>query len=743
MHFYNVYAPCSNKDTKDFFDKLKGILNDDESELKILCGDFNTVLCNGSDIISGNVHNASLVEAFNELLNECELSDVWRVFNRDKKEYTWSRKTENSFVARRLDYILVNDNALDVTYDTSLLSVPTSDHRGVTVTIKSKDCKRGPSYYKFNNGLLKDKAFVEYMNNQIDEFLATDNEENPVDKWELLKIKIKENAIQYSKTKAVYKRNRIASLYSELNDYDTSLAKDPHDVVTQNKRECLKLKIEIEEQDILRGAQVRSKEKWIEEGEKNTKFFLNLEKNRASSRLFHSIELDNGERVTSQFDILNEQKRYHKEIYSKELELETENIDDRLGNFLNECQYPTLSQEEMQSCEGLITLKEASVALKMLNNGTSPGIDGLSTEFLKFFWGKLNKTIVDSFNFSFSKGSLSYTQKLAIITLLHKGKELPRHKLKNWRPISLTNSDYKILAKCLANRLCKVIEKVVSEDQVGYVKGRNVSSTLRTIDDIIDFWRLRDKPGILLALDFQKAFDSISKKYMLSVFRRFGFGRDFTNWVSVLFSETESCIIYNGWLSETFDVKCGIRQGCPFSPLAFIIGVEALAIRIRNSPNIKGLCIDVEKIIKILLYADDITVFLEDEQDVRGVLESINIFSIFSGLKLNMNKSEVMPIGKKKTIELSNGLRTVNEIKILGIVFSNTKNASCNENNWKPKIDKIKQTIKQWEKRNLGYLGKICVIKTFLISQLIYVMKALCLPEIVLKEINTLLYRFL
>ena len=148
-----------------------------------------------------------------------------------------------------------------------------------------------------------------------------------------------------------------------------------------------------------------------------------------------------------------------------------------------------------------------------------------------------------SFNKSFITGSLSHTQSSAILTLIDKGKELPRNKLQNWRPISLTNTDYKILAKCLASRVSKVLKSIISEDQVGYMKGRNISTTLRTIDDLIEYWNLKNKPGILLALDFQKAFDSISKKYMVAAFKKFGFGPTLQKWVEVLFANTRSSII--------------------------------------------------------------------------------------------------------------------------------------------------------------------------------------------------------
>ena len=248
--------------------------------------------------------------------------------------------------------------------------------------------------------------------------------------------------------------------------------------------------------------------------------------------------------MSDQFDILNAQKEYYKNLYNKENN--DDNIDNGIDNFLRNCNTPILTENERDICEGLVTKDEVSKALSMMNNDSSPGPDGLTTEFYKCFWLKLGKVVVESFNESFEKGHLSYTQSSALLTLLHKGKDLPKNKLNNWRPISLTNTDYKILAKCLANRVGRVIEKVVSEDQVGYIKGRNVATSLRTINDIINFWNLKNRPGFLLALDFKKAFDSISKKFMLGAFKKFGFGTDLIQWINVLFKDTRSSIIYNG-----------------------------------------------------------------------------------------------------------------------------------------------------------------------------------------------------
>ena len=114
---------------------------------------------------------------------------------------------------------------------------------------------------------------------------------------------------------------------------------------------------------------------------------------------------------------------------------------------------------------------------------------------------------------------------------------------------------------------------------------------------------MSDKAGYLLALDYCKAFDSVSKDFIIEAFKLFGFGEQFTKWVKTLFSNTFSSINYGDWLSEPFNINCGIRQGCPFSPLAFVLAVEILAIKIRNS-SIKGIELLKLKDLQIILNAD-------------------------------------------------------------------------------------------------------------------------------------------
>ena len=750
VYICNAYAPNASRDVEDFLLETANILNNIEHDKLIVCGDFNTVMNNDIDIISGEKHPITTVESFRKFADSCNLSDAWRLFNTEQKEFTWSRVVKGALIARRLDYIFLCENTVDDVIECNICSFPQSDHRCVYIKLKCANSERGPGYWKLNNSLLKEKDYLDTINTLIESFtLNGEYEDMPNDtKWELLKLLIKEETIQYSKQRAVKNKNVLIQLQADLDCCESLLAKDPRNRDALYKRENILLQIDLFEQERTKSAQTRARMRWVEEGDKNTKFFLNLEKSKANAKLIPKLVLEDNVILTDQFEILNAQKKYYEELYSDDHY--SVNTAEETDLFLEHCNAPKLNDEQVVHCEGDVTTEEMANALKNMNNGSSPGLDGLSTEFMKVFWCKLYLILVNAFNTSFQKGTLSYSQSSAVITLVHKGKELPKSNLSSWRPISLTNTDYKILAKCLAIRLSAVIPSIVSDDQVGYVKGRNISTNLRIIDDVIDHLRIKNRTGVLLALDFSKAFDRISKKFMITAFERFGFGPQFVKWVCILMSNTRSRIGYNGWMSEDFDVKCGIRQGCPFSPLAFVIAVELLAISLRTDRRIQGIGIDnvtsdenVQKIMKILLYADDITLFLKDDGDISAVLDILQRFKAVSGLVINRSKSEAMWLGTNKGSKKDFGFKWVNEIKILGIYFSRVYSASEMERNWTDRIHTIKRMICNWEKRNLSYLGKICVIKSLLASQFVFVMQTISIPDKVLTEINTIFFRFL
>ena len=215
-------------------------------------------------------------------------------------------------------------------------------------------------------------------------------------------------------------------------------------------------------------------------------------------------------------------------------------------------------------------------AIKEMKNQKSPGSDGITTEFYKLFWNEIKEHFLKSINFSFQKQELTELQKQSIITLLPKpGKDTTL--LENWRPISLLNVDYKIATKVIANRIKNVLPKLIHESQTGFMKGRYIGENIRLIFETLEHVDDHKLPGILFFSDFEKAFDSISHDFMFQCLRHFNFNTDLLNWIKLFYTNAKSCVSNNGHHSEFFDIRRGVRQGCPLSPYLFIICIELLS----------------------------------------------------------------------------------------------------------------------------------------------------------------------
>jgi hypothetical protein len=131
---------------------------------------------------------------------------------------------------------------------------------------------------------------------------------------------------------------------------------------------------------------------------------------------------------------------------------------------------PKLDEEDRELCEGKISEGECVEVIKTFKNRKSPGTDGLPIELYKIFWNDINNLVLNSFSYSYEQKNMSVSQNQSTITLLPK-RDKDTRLLNNWRPISLLNVDYKIMAKYIASRLKLVLMKIISENQCGFIKG--------------------------------------------------------------------------------------------------------------------------------------------------------------------------------------------------------------------------------------------------------------------------------
>ena len=171
------------------------------------------------------------------------------------------------------------------------------------------------------------------------------------------------------------------------------------------------------------------------------------------------------------------------------------------SDILDSSKIPQLDERAKNKLEQKITFIELQASLKDLKKRKTPGCDGLSVEFYITFWENIKELVYESIMFALEAGHLSLEQRRGVITLIPK-KDTNKHLLKNWRPITLLNVDYKILTKVLASRLSSYMSQLVYTDQTGYIKGRYIGTNIRTIEDIIEFTNTTDSQGYLLAVDF-------------------------------------------------------------------------------------------------------------------------------------------------------------------------------------------------------------------------------------------------
>ena len=327
--------------------------------------------------------------------------------------------------------------------------------------------------------------------------------------WEMIKLKVREKSLSYAKhRKKQTKQHEMeleqstVKLEEKLDNGNLTESQTSHleDEIDKQKLEYEKI---IEHRT--KGAILRSKAKWYNEGEKNTKYLLSLEKRHFKQSTISHIKVSDNAFINSDGDILCECTSFYKNLY--ESKVTVTNFLDRSAFFDGEND-TALKDYERYACEGKLNEKEALDALKTMEPEKTPGTDGLPAEFYKVFWRDRPSTLFDALNYAYETRQLSITQRRGVIKLIPR-KDAEPYFIKNWRPLTLLNCDYKIAAKAIAGRLKIFLPNPINSDQTGFIKGRFIGKNIRLLQSIICYAKEKNMPGLPLFLDFQKAFDTI------------------------------------------------------------------------------------------------------------------------------------------------------------------------------------------------------------------------------------------
>lgn len=691
----NVYAPTADHPDRqiELIDELEKRLHDMESPNIILGGDFNCYmepeLDRYSRLVGPNISSPTFSRAREQLkglADELALTDIWRLLHPGLKQFTFRK----SAYASRLDFWLISDHLTELAEDSKILPVALSDHNAVSLSIQTIPIVRGPGLWKFDNSLLLDSIFTKAMTNFLKDYQFDENLPSPHVQWDFLKYEIHKFCIDFASRAGSQLKSQISSLTRELlrmEEKNPASCPDAEELYRSKKKELAEL-------EILKANKIifRARANWAQQGERPSRYFLSLEKRRARTNTLSQALDDEGKLTSDPRKILGLTKSFYADLYaspSHELvpleALNWQSLD-----------IPQISKFQHDRLEEAYSEKELYRALQKLYKGKTPGTDGLSVDFYIRFLGLIKAPLLASIGYGLDSGELSTEQKRGVITLIPK-KCSDRRRISNWRPISLLNTDNKILTKAMSLCLQPVLNEIIHPDQTGFLPKRYIGENLRTIQDVIDYTWESSTPALLLALDFRKAFDSVRWDFITRAFREFGFGTNFVDGIETIFRNIESCTANSGFTSEYFSPERGVRQGCCVSPYLFLLAVEVLGIQIRQTPAIKGVSVgDYE--VKLSQFADDMTAFVLGKNSITAFMRIIDEFGSVSGLKINRDKSQVLCLGPPMTdIYPDLDLKVTDRTKILGVWFSPHRSSHDHyEWNYKDMLSKMRSTCHNW-----------------------------------------------
>ena len=748
----NVYAPNANNNRKIAF--FEEVLNEIaelqvryDCENTLVMGDFNLIFKQTeSKNRAFSSQEKNVARAVKPILNDLNLKDI------AIKEFTWRRPNSDSFSS--IDRMFYNGN-LKLKDAKVNWSVSMSDHAAIEAffEIGKTDKRNGTRMSRLDPTLFKEERYKERIKQELRTMLITaPNNWNPHLKLEYLKMCVRTVTERIQAERKSNEKNEEELLDFELDIAIKALANED----TRNRAEII---LHIEElrsqKEIMidkKGQRLADKlgTKWYQEGEKSTRYFLRI-MNRTCPDNFKELTLREGETTSDPEKIKQEIVRFYKELYENyDKSNLQENNDD---NFFDEL--TPINEANQSQISAPVTNEEILRILKTCKD-SSPGPDGISYSIWREIWEEAGPILMESWNHSLRTGKLPPSHKISFLKLIPKpGKDAKL--LTNWRPITLSDCDHKIFTKLYANRICDKVATSIGENQTAYLKGRLINDNVRSLIANIKIANMEENiDATVISLDARKAFDSIEHSFIEKCLIRFGM-HSFVPIFRMLYSDLRSDILINGEIVRGYSIKRGVKQGDALSCVLFIMCMEPLLRNIEKNVEIEPIFSQKlnSNLPKTYAYADDVNCVTKNNQScIQQIFKEYERLTKLSGLTLNAEKTEILRIKSNnlqpviqppfsiRYLEEQHQLRESLEIKVNGILLSQNEN-DMRKNNVESVRKKIDNHLKRWSQRNLSVLGRILIVKTFGISQIIYIMQSMCLDQSDYKIFNALLYKFI
>ena len=741
----NVYAPCECDQRAAFFlTTLHPMLPRDVP----VCvgGDFNCISeprdqqgCTTQGRLTGYQGGLEVVQ------DSLDLVDAWRHQHPTAIGFT---HVGSSGSTGRLDRWLVSSQLLDRVQRTRIETAAglPGDHLPVSIVLKPAiHLPRGPGVWGFPAHLLDQPELCTLISSTITTHstsFATESATPAADCWEALKRRIRDVTQQYSFKAASSRRKQRTLWQQKMARAAAALAINPEDPTVVQQWHDAQQELQALHTHTARQAALRAGVLWQDFGEQSTFWFHRMGQLRRNRTTITTLLADPSI-PESEFPLTTPAARTKaaqiiSSYYSGDsptglfrLYPTDAAAQDTLLDSIDRQITPEPADGSQNAAEeGTFTAAELDAALSATANNKRPGPDGLPYEFFKCFWSLLQPLLLNvcAETFLDPEGHLPESMTAGVVALLYKeqGSKLD---LKNYRPITLLNADYKLIAKALANRLAEPLSQILEPTQSAFLPNRWIGDNILDHLEEVEYLSAGDQPGCILFLDFEKAFDRVNRDWIQRCLQRLGFGASMQRWVSIMHSHTSVQVMYNGWRTNTMPLHSGVFQGSPLSPLLFNIAVQPLASylrRLHDSGRFSGITLPDGTTAPVTQqHADDTTIHARTLADARVALdEGVELYCIATGAKLNREKSKGFAFHQPHTpgaADPTTGVQLVDHedhIRHLGILISPSNPTLASASMFARIKRGIAARIAHWSAQHLSPLGRMHIAKQVLASML-------------------------
>ena len=705
-------------------------------------GDFNTTFWPSERInTTRSKREIEVAIKIKEIFEDLVIIDCW---GQHDDTMTWKHGNKMSRIdriqwTRNLGQTLTHNVGVDWT-------ITSSDHAAVIVELKPQRIKHNRSVItRIDTTFMSNAVLRTNFLKEVDEKMShlSETSLNPHGRLEYLKMVIRSAAIEIATN---YKKKvdiELKSLQKDIAFWQTTFENSRLEEIRTVAGEHLDILMAKRDSHLNERGKFlsdRSKMKWYQEGEKSSKYFLNLNKYKGNKDEMTELII-NGV-VCKDREIINRQvENFYTNLYEKGNKSESASSTKLVEKFL--ANIGEISNEKIDKVDMNITANELFETLKSCVD-SAPGPDGIPYSLIKLTWNHFGQLLVDSWEFSEKIGTLPPSHNASYLRLLPKeGKDT--NELKNWRPITLSNCDFKLITKTLSWRLADAVTGVISPNQTAYMKDRQISDNLNVM--LYTLEQSKDEKSMLVSLDAEKAFDSLEHWYIKKVLSRLGLIK-FIKIFDLLYKDQGVDIILNGNNAGKYKIRNGVKQGDALSCILFILGIEPVLNNINADHTIKSVNINGNNIPKVLAYADDIACLIKPDQvSLQKIFDHYSALTEVSGLKLNADKTEIISNGNDRSYNVTYManqvlVRTSEKIKVNGIVLSYSVEMA-RKLNIEKMIESVRAQLNSWTKRNLSLLGKIQIFKTFGLSQILYTLAILQTVKSEDRALTDVIYKFI